>query len=166
MCTSGSFVDGQDGNEAIKHRLRSETRCPAVTTTGEAVVDAMKALEIRRVAMLTPYDEDVTGREIDFLASHGIAVTNYACLDIEDNLERGSITPEETFRNALKLDLGDADGIFSSCANVRVVEAIDPLESHTGKPVVTSSQATTWKALRLAGVTESISGYGALLRDR
>ena len=34
-----------------------------------------------------------------------------------------------------------------------------------GKPVVTSSQATVWKSLRLAGVDDAVSGYGALLRD-
>ena len=165
MCTSGSFVDGQDGNEAIKDRLRDITGCPSVTTTSEAVVDGIEALGIRRAAMLTPYDEDITRREIAFLAAHDIVVTDYKYLDIEDNLDRGSVTPEETFRNALTLNHDGVDGTFLSCGNIRAVEIIEALETHTGRPVITSSQATVWKTLRLAGVAEPVHGYGALLRE-
>ena len=43
--------------------------------------------------------------------------------------------------------------------------AIDQLESRIGKPVVTSTQATLWHVLRLAGVDTPIAGYGRLLRD-
>ena len=164
MCTSGSFKDGQDGNQAIKERLRGLTGCPDVTTTSEAVVDAMKALGLRRVVMLTPYNEDLTRREIDFLGLHAVAVSDFHFRDIEDNLDRGSVLPEESLRYALELDYTEADGIFLSCANVRAIEVIDTLEERTGRPVVTSSQATVWKALRLAGVSEPIMGYGALLR--
>jgi maleate isomerase len=39
------------------------------------------------------------------------------------------------------------------------------LEARTGKPVVTSTQATLWHVLRLAGVDAPIPGYGRLLRD-
>ena len=165
MCTNGSFVDGRDGNQAIKDSLQNITGCHDVTTTSEAVIEALKALGIGRVAMLTPYNEDITQREVDFLAAHDIAVTDFQFRDIQDNLDRGSVPPEETFRHATKLDWEAADGIFLSCANIRVIEIIDSLEALARRPVVTSSQATTWKALRLAGVTEPIPGYGALLRD-
>ena len=33
------------------------------------------------------------------------------------------------------------------------------------KPVVTSTQATLWHVLRLAGVDPPIAGYGRLLRE-
>ena len=165
MCTAGSFAGGQAGNQAIKDRLRTITGCPQVATTSEAVVEALKGLGVRRVAMLTPYDDDVTGREVDFLGYHEIAVTDFTNLDIEDNLDRGSVTPEQSFRSATALDHQGADGLFLSCGNIRSIEIIASLEAHTDRPVVTSAQATIWKALRLAGVTEPIDGYGSLLRD-
>jgi len=165
MCTSGSFKDGQDGNEGIKDRLRDITGCARVTTTSEAVVEAMHALGLRRVVMLTPYDEDITRREIDFLGHHGVAVKDHHYRDIEDNLDRGSIPPQDSLRHALDLDHVSADAVFLSCANVPAIQVIETLEEHTGKPVVTSSQATVWKSLRLAGVDDAIAGYGALPRD-
>lgn len=165
MCTSGSFKDGRDGNEAIKEQLRGITGCGRVTTTSEAVVEAMKTLGLRRVAMLTPYDEDITRKEIDYLQLNGITVSDYRNRDIQDNLDRGSIPLEESLRYALELDHATADGLFLSCANVPAIQIVETLEERTGRPVVTSSQATVWKSLRMAGISEPVAGYGALLRD-
>lgn len=162
MCTAGSFKDGQDGNEAIKDRLRDVTGCDQVTTTSEAVVDAIHHLRLDSVVMLTPYTEDITRREVDFLAYHDVTVTDYHYRDIEDNLDRGTIPPEESWRYALELDHASADGVFLSCANVPALDVIEPLEERTGKPVVTSTQATVWKSLRLAGVADAVPGYGSL----
>ena len=43
------------------------------------------------------------------------------------------------------------------------MEAVEELERRTGKPVVTSNQATIWSAFRKAGITEPIRGFGRLL---
>ena len=109
MCTSGSFKDGQDGNQAIKDTLGRLIPGAKITTTSEAVVEAMRALGLRRVAMLTPYDEEVTRREIDYLGWHGVSVTDFAFRDIEDNLNRGAVSPKESYHFASQLDLSDAD---------------------------------------------------------
>ena len=42
---------------------------------------------------------------------------------------------------------------------------VDELEGRIGKPVVTSTQATLWHVLRLAGVDTPVPGYGRLLRE-
>jgi maleate isomerase len=39
------------------------------------------------------------------------------------------------------------------------------LEQAIGKPVITSTQATLWHALRLAGIRDSLPGYGRLLQE-
>ncbi len=165
MCTSGSFMDGQDGNQVIKDRIGEITGCSRVTTTSEAVVEGLRVQQVQRVAMLTPYDDEITRREVQFLEYHGFEVHSFDNLDIEDNLDRGSVTPEQTFSNALQLDYKKAQGLFLSCGNIRSIEVIDTLEARADRPVVSSSQASIWKALRLAGVTEGIEGYGSLLRD-
>ena len=58
-----------------------------------------------------------------------------------------------------------SDGIIIACLNFRSHPIIDELEARTGKPVVTSTQATLWHVLRLAGVETPIPGYGRLLRE-
>ena len=165
MCTSGSFKDGQDGNQAIKDWLAELVPGAKTMTTSEAVVRGIEAFGMRRVVMTTPYDEDLTSREIEFLAHHGVTVTGFDFRDIEDNLDRGDLPAAEWLKSAKALDYSGADGFFLSCGNVRTLDIIDTLEVETGLPVVTSTQATIWMALRLAGIDDPIPGFGALLRD-
>jgi maleate cis-trans isomerase len=45
------------------------------------------------------------------------------------------------------------------------MDAIERIERETGKPVVSTTQASIWAALRAIGWTEPVSGYGRLLRE-
>jgi maleate isomerase len=54
-------------------------------------------------------------------------------------------------------------GYLSAALNFRARAAIQALENDLLKPVVTSTQATLWNILRMAGVNERISGYGQLM---
>ncbi|PYV39259.1 MAG: maleate cis-trans isomerase [Acidobacteria bacterium] len=162
MCTSGSFMEGISGERAIRDRLVQLTSLPTITTS-RAVLAALKQLQLKRVVMLTPYDEDLTRREIAWLKENDVEVTDFRFRNIPDNLSRGAQSPEESFRIVSRLKWCEADGVFLSCANVRNLEIIETLEIHTGKPVVTSTVATTWLALRTTGVNDPIKGYGRLL---
>ena len=51
-----------------------------------------------------------------------------------------------------------------ACLNFRSHPIIEELEARTGRPVVTSTQATLWHVLRLAGVATPIASYGQLLK--
>ena len=84
-------------------------------------------------------------------------------MGIEEAVEIGSIHPSEVYDFATKKFCPEADGYFISCTNLRTLEVLDALEKHLGKPVVSANQATMWDMLRLAGIGDSISGYGRLL---
>ena len=165
MCTSGSFKDGQDGNKAIKDRLAELVPGAKTMTTSEAIVRGIEAFGMKRVVMTTPYNEDLTNREVEFLAYHGVTVTDFDFRDIEDNLDRGDLPATEWLKSAKALDYSEVDGFFLSCGNVRTLDILDTLEAESGLPVVSSTQATIWMALRLAGIDDRIPGFGALLRD-
>ena len=162
MCTAGSFMDGDAGEKKVRQNIESIADCRVISTT-QAVVEALRKFNAKKVVMLTPYNEDVTIREVNYLKSVGIDVIDHKYLDIVDNLDRGAQIPEITFYHARKLDYESADAIFLSCGNIRTLEIIELLEQHTGKPVVTSSVATTWLALRAAGINDPIEGFGSLL---
>jgi maleate cis-trans isomerase len=164
MCTSGSFKDGDGGEAAIRDRLTRLTGKLALTTS-QALLAAVRHLGLERVVLLTPYDADLTRREAAWLGANGVEVIDTRHRDIPDNLDRGALFPEESFRLARRLNWREADGIVLSCANVRSLEIIERLERHTGRPVVTSSAATTWLALRHTGVLDPIAGFGRLLRS-
>jgi maleate isomerase len=66
----------------------------------------------------------------------------------------------------LQLDYRSADAIFVSCTAARSINVIEALERETGRPVITSNQATFWHVLQLGGVAALRSGFGSLLAGR
>jgi maleate isomerase len=66
---------------------------------------------------------------------------------------------------AQKVNGNDNEAIFISCTNFRAIEIIERLERETGKPVVSSNQATLWYALRKLRIQGRIKGFGRLLKE-
>jgi len=161
-CTSGSLILGVDYDKEIIKQIEKLSGIKALTTS-TAVIDALKTLGITKVAVATPYPEFINQKEKEFLEGHGIEVTKIEGLPSPRGISIHR--PEEAYRLARKVDSEENNGIFISCTNFRTLEIIDILEEDTGKPVVTSNQATFWKALRMIGVKAKIHGYGRLLRE-
>ena len=162
MCTSGSFLEGNAWEMAIRERIKTITKAPIVTSTSQSVLEALKAQDVRKVAMWTPYDKLVTEQEVKWLNDNSVEVVDYEYGDIFHNLDRGAQTPERTYYRLKKLDHSKANGIFQSCGNIRGIEILGQLEEDLQKPVINSSQATTWFALRNLGIRTKISGFGSL----
>jgi maleate cis-trans isomerase len=74
--------------------------------------------------------------------------------------------PEAVVRFAAAACRPEADALLCSCTAWRSVEAVDALERRTGKPVVTSNQATIWMALGALGVSAPVRGFGRLFERR
>ena len=127
MCTSGSFLGGPGWEQEIREKIERITKAP-VMTTSQAVVEALRSFNLSKVGMTTPYDRDVTEREIGFLKENKIEVTDYRYWDIVENLDRGAVHPQRTFHYVKQLDLSRADGVFISCANIRSIEVLSLLE--------------------------------------
>jgi maleate cis-trans isomerase len=163
-CTGGSLYGGVGYDTETARRLTELTGgIPAVTTT-TAALEALRALEIKRLTLLTPYPARMTGIVRDFLEANGFEVRSVAGRSHGDNLEIGEDPPEAIAAFAREHLAEDVDGIFCSCTNWRAMAAAEAIEAATGKPVVTSNQATIWAAYRRLGIAEPIEGYGRLLR--
>ena len=161
-CTSGSFIDGLEGEADIIQRLkRILPDVPAVTTM-KAVLDALKESEIDKLAIGTPYTDYVNERLQKLLEGVGfkiVSIKGYGGIDMEAQY------PEFSYNLAKEIYNDEADGILLSCTQIRTIENIEPLERELGKPVITSNQASLWAALKAIGYTEPIYGYGKLLRN-
>ncbi|MFB6170629.1 MAG: maleate cis-trans isomerase [Haloarculaceae archaeon] len=160
-CTTGSLVKGPGYDEDLESRLGERAGVPVVATAA-SVKRAFDHLGVDRVAIATPYVDDLNEKEADFLESAGYEVLGIEGLGIEPNTGIGAQHPETTYQRARAVDHPEADAVFVSCTNYRTFEAIEPLEADLGKPVVTSNQATLWDALRRLGVDVSAVGLGRL----
>lgn len=164
--TSITFVRGPGGDIDINERIARFAGCPA-TCTGTAVLDALVALELKKVAVVTPYPVEVNDWIPPFLAAREIAVESTAIMSTNygDGADSGMLSEidADVLESAIRAaDSSSVDGIFISCTAVRTVDFIDRLEQTFGKPVVTSIQATVWRVLQLAGLDPIREGAGTL----
>ena len=164
--TAIAFFRGLGHDAELSRRIAAATGIRA-TTSLTAVVEALRALGIRRPAIATSYIADIDARLKDVLEKSGFEVAAINGMGIKKSIDMGKVKPEETYRLAKDVarSAPGADGILVSCGNLRSFEAIEPLETDTGLPVVTSNQAGLWQALRLAGVNEHLPNLGQLLRN-
>lgn len=161
-CTTGSLVGGVEWEERLVDGIEEETGIQTVSTSG-AVVDALKELGADKVAVATPYTDDLNSLERVFLESYDFKVVSMNGLGLVSNLEVGRTDPatvEELVRSATDGE----DTIFVSCTNLPTISLIERLERDLQKPIVTSNQASMWAAIRSSGIA-GIKGYGRLLRS-
>lgn len=161
-CTSGTFLDGRDGLERLVAGLQARVGCPVVATSA-AMVDALRALGVRRVALATPYLDAVNELERAFLEEQGFEVVRVRGLGLSGRAIR-EVPPDRVHALACSADTPSADGVFVSCTDLRALETVESVERTLGKPVVTSNQATLWAVLRALGHRSIVEGFGRLLR--
>lgn len=163
-CTTGSLVKGVGYDEEIEHRLEDATGIPAVATAA-SIKRAFDALDIDRLAIATPYEQELNDREQAFLKDAGYDVADIRGLRIRKNTEIGAQYPQTAYKqgiDAFEASDEPVDGIFLSCTNYRTFDIIDQLERDIGVPVVTSNQATLWNALETIGVSTDDLELGTL----
>ncbi len=163
-CTSGSLYKGIGYDEEIEKRIEKISGKPAVTTAG-AVVSALKNLEITKIAVATPYIDEINKLERDFLFLNGFSVIDLKGLGLSDNLTIGRVDRRILMDLVLNLNHEEAEGIFLSCTNLPTISVIEELENSLRKPVVSSNTATVWAVLKKVGASTKINGYGKLLKN-
>ncbi|MCE4598833.1 MAG: aspartate/glutamate racemase family protein [Desulfurococcales archaeon] len=146
-CTTGSLIGGP-GYDLRLSKLMSKATNRPVVTTATAVVEALRALGATRIAVATPYIEEVNRKEEEFLRYHGFTIVDFKSLGILDNLEIGRVDPGRVYRLVKSLDYNSAEAVFISCTNLRTIEVINALEEDLGIPVISSNTATMWYTLK------------------
>jgi maleate isomerase len=146
----------------IRQRIAAATGLPALMTS-TAIVEALRAFQVRKLVLLTPYIPEVNAREVRFLNESGFEVLSQTGLGLNTNSEMALLEPDVWIELGRKSKDSRADAYLVSCTAVRSAEAIDAMERELGRPVVTSNQAITWHCLRKAGIEDKVRGFGALL---
>jgi len=144
-CTHTSMKEGRAGEARIIELIERTTGIEALSTSS-LVNDALRALGVAKLVVLSPYmsNADV----IAYLGAAGFAVVRDVALQCRTAADFERVTPQRWLDLAVENDRPDADGIFLSCTNTRQIEAVAPIEHALGKPVVNSNQAVLWGCLK------------------
>ncbi len=162
-CTSASMVIGE---QQVFARLREAQPGAKFTTPITAAMAAFDRLGAKRLAVLTPYRDDVNQAVRKYIEDRGYRVTVFGSFNEEDD-SRAARIDQDSIRTAA-IDLGrrdDVDMVFVSCTSLRLVGTVAEIETAIGKPVSSSNHAMAWHCLRLAGVTDRQPEFGQLFSD-
>lgn len=161
-CTSGSLVIGE---ERVFAELKRGAPGAWATSLISGVIRALKTLGARRIAVATPYLDEVNRCKVDYLEGAGFEVVSLCGLNLEKDSDMVRVAPDYIAEFALAQDRAEADAIFISCGALRTLDVIAEIELRAGKPAICSNQAMIWDCLRLAGIDDRFDGYGRLLAE-
>ena len=147
-CTHTSMKEGADGEARIINLIRQTASIDALSTSS-LVNEALRALGLRKLVLLSPYQSNAS--IIAYLAAAGFTVVSDVALKCKTAAEFETITPRRWAELAKENDRPEADGIFLSCTNTTQIEAVAAIEEALGKPVVNSNQAVLWGCLKRLG---------------
>lgn len=139
---------------------------PVVTSAG-ALVDGLKAIGAKKVAILTPYMKPLTQLVVDYIEHEGIEVLDSISLEVSNNLEVGLLNPLAPVEHTKKLNTANVDAIVASaCVQMPSLASIQQIEDRAGMPVLSSSVATTYMMLKKLGLKTYAPGFGSLLSGK
>lgn len=161
-CTSASMVIGEERVGELIRAAHPEAR---VTTPVTAARAAFQALGMKKIALLTPYIQEINALMRGYFEARGIPVPVMGSFNVQDDGKVARMTTDSVKAAALELGRDPAvDGVFVACTSLRLAEIAEELEAELGKPVTSSNHAMAWHTLRLGGVGEAIPGWGRLFR--
>jgi len=158
--SSLTFYKGAKFNEELTQKVTKATGLPA-TTQSNGLVDGLRTVNARRVAVATAYTDIVTGRLKAFLEEHGFEVTSTKGLGFE-RIPEGAATQEILFNLGAEAYANSrmADALVMSCGALRTLDLIVPLEDRIKVPVVSSTPHGLMNGVRLLGVNARVQGFG------
>lgn len=161
-CTSGSFVFGVKGAQEQVDGIAEKLGCPT-SSTSLAFLNALKTLNLTRVAVAATYPEDLALEFKKFLGEGGFEVLHLGCEGIWTAEEVGVVEQTSVLEFAKSNDHPDAEAVLIPDTALHSAQFLAELEAHVGKTVLTANQVTIWEALRLANYESPQAGLGQIM---
>jgi maleate isomerase len=101
------------------------------------------------------------------LEASGFEVLQIAGYGVQKNSQLTDLPVHASYKIAKRLHAKgrDADGVFIPCPRWPTITDVALLEEEIGKPVITSSLACIWYAMKLIDIKETVKGFGRLMES-
>lgn len=167
-CTSGSFIGGPGYDQMLIDRIEKASGSPATTTT-TCVLELLKDMGIKKMALVGPYTDLIFDAEVKFFESHGINTIykkGWGLGFLEQtqffNFMMDPYSSCKLVKEGAQV-VPDADCVFLSCMASPLLGIADTLENEIGKPVISSLSATLYGILKKLGIPDPVYHYGQAL---
>ena len=161
-CTSGTIAIGEDN---VSNQVKKSKPESKVTTPITAAIKAFKKLNLKNIAVLTPYPKDVNETVFDYLSKNQLTVDSFNSFNLNYDSEIAQVSLESLKESIGNIDLEKVDGLFVSCTALKIVDILDQVEKKFNTTVISSNQAIIWDCLQLLDMNVKIPGYGKLFNS-
>ena len=161
-CTSGTIAIGED---KVKEKILLAKPGCYVTTPVTSAIKAFQQMNIKKIALFTPYPDAVNKTILEYFTKKNIQVSSFASLNLNLDSEFANVDPNYILEISSQLETKNADALFISCTALPVLNILDKLEKKIQKPVLSSNQTLIWDKIRSIGYKSPIKGYGKLLEN-
>jgi len=161
-CTSGTIAIGED---KVKEKIQLAKPGCHVTTPITSAIKAFNKMNVKKIAVFTPYPESVNKTISEYLIKKNINVMSFSTFNLDLDVDFARVDPKYLSEILTKLNINDADALFVSCTALPALEILDEVEKKINKPVFSSNQTLIWDTIRSVGCKSSVEGYGKLLRN-
>lgn len=164
--TSSSYVLGAEADESLRARLEKRASGIPVLITGLAASEALRLLGVHRLAVIHPpwFAEEVNAKGREYFRARSVEVV--FCAPMTPVRPFTEVPPAEVYDWAKANVPPNADAVFIGGNGLRAVGVIQALEEALGRPVLTANQVLFWQALRVLGVTSTVTQYGRIFTER
>lgn len=162
MGTSLTFYKGAAYNQELIANVHKATGLPT-TSMSNGIVDGLKLAGAKRIAVATAYTDSVNATLERFLTESGFDVVTIKGL----NLIRAAnvVTHDQLFdfSAGVYASASKADTLLVSCGGLKTIDLLIPLEDKCKVPVVSSTPHALMNAVRMAGISPRVAGFGSVL---
>ena len=161
-CTSGTIAIGED---KVKEKIQLAKPGCHVTTPITSAIKAFNKMNVKKIAVFTPYPESVNKTISEYLIKKNINVMSFSTFNLDLDVDFARVDPKYLSEILTKLNINDADALFVSCTALPALEILEGVEKKINKPVFSSNQTLIWDTIRSVGYKSSVEGYGKLLKN-
>ncbi|WP_415321217.1 racemase [Candidatus Pelagibacter sp. Uisw_092] len=158
-CTSGTIAAGY---EDIEKKIKNAKPEAIVTTPSTASIKALKKLNIKKIAIFTPYSKKLNDEVLDFFKNENFEIKANSYFNIESDIDIGKVDPNYLYEVLSKMDLNGAEALFISCTALPALSIIDKLEKKLNITVLSSNQTLIWDTLNSIKNKETTKGFGKI----
>ena len=158
-CTSGTIAAGY---EDIEKKIKNAKPEAIVTTPSTASIKALKKLNIKKIAIFTPYSKKLNDEVLDFFKNENFEIKANSYFNIESDIDIGKVDPNYLYEVLSKMDLKGAEALFVSCTALPALSIIDKLEKKLNITVLSSNQTLIWDTLNSIKNKETTKGFGKI----
>ncbi|AJT41269.1 maleate cis-trans isomerase family protein [Psychromicrobium lacuslunae] len=156
------FWAGKENQDRVVAEFVQDAKGTPVLTSADAFTAAFKALDISRIAVLTPYlaiGDTTVQRYFDDMEYQVVGIRG---LGAQTPASIGDINFDQLREATLAVNSDEVQAIVQVGTNMPMARFAAAAEIFLGKPVLSNNVVLYWHALRSLGIKDQFSYWGSL----